>query len=443
MKSPGGLATALSSSGALGRQVWIGSSGVLPETSEERQILQSALSSERAIDVALDPEEAARFYDFSNGILWPLFHYLPGQLPLRVEGWSDYHSVNAKFADVIAEHYEDGDLVWVHDYQLMLVPRLLREQLPNATIGFFLHIPFPGAEIFSILPHRSEILRGLLGADLIGFHTNRYRQHFEVSVRRIAKLETKGGHLDYDGRLIDLGVFPVGINARRYQEEAQSRHVRAEMGRVRAAGHKLIVGVDRLDYTKGVPRRLLAIEALLDKHPEWHGRVRFVQVAVPSRDTVRAYRRFRQEVNSLVGSINGKFGTPYWTPVHYVHRSVAETQLLALYRAADVMLVTPIRDGMNLVAKEFVATRSDEDGVLILSEFAGAAAELHDAVIVNPFDVEETARQIDVALRLEKPERQRRMRKLRETVFRNDVDRWVGGFLERLIQLSRHGIAPN
>lgn len=432
-RSAGGLATALSSNCLVSSSLWIGWPGLSDLNPDEWERVQSCCSEIGAIPVDLTADEIEGYYDgFSNGAIWPLFHYLPGQLPLHVEGWAQYVRVNRKFADTVAANYAPGDEIWVHDYHLMLLPALLRERLPHARIGFFLHIPFPGSETFSVLPHREEILDGLLGADLVGFHTTRYTQHFETALKRLRGLDTRCGIVAHGGRQFRIGVFPVSVNAAQFETRAQADGVATEARQLRANGGKLLLGVDRLDYTKGIPRRLLAFSQLLEHKPEWRERVRLIQVAVPSRDSVGAYRRFRQEVNTFVGSINGRFGTPHWTPVQYIHRSVSNMQLLALYRATDVMLVTPIRDGMNLVAKEFVATRSDEDGVLILSEFAGAAAELTDALIVNPFDIEATARQIDTALRISAPERRNRMRKLRQVVFDYDVDRWTREFIAAL-----------
>jgi trehalose 6-phosphate synthase/phosphatase len=437
-RSSGGLATAIASSEAIAASIWIGwPGGTRGLNPKDMATVRQRLADEHAVPVDLTDREVEGFYErFSNGAVWPLFHYMPSQLPLRVEGWDEYYRVNQKFAQAVVEHYQPGSHVWVHDYQLMLVPNFVREQLPDARIGFFLHIPFPGAEIFAVLPHREDILQGLLGADLIGFHTARYRQHFETALLRLLGRNTRNGMVKVGNREVRIGVFPISVNASQFEQRAASPEVMEEVELLRSDGCKLLVGVDRLDYTKGIPRRLLSFEYLLETVPEWRGKVRLVQVAVPSREHVGAYRRFRSEVNNLVGSINGRFGTPHWTPVHYLFRSVPETQLLALYRAADVMLVTPIRDGMNLVAKEFVATRSDNDGVLLLSEFAGAAAELTHAVIVNPFDVEATARQIDMALRMRKTERTSRMRSLRETVFHYDVDRWMREFITSLRELG-------
>jgi len=287
----------------------------------------------------------------------------------------------------VASHYQPGDLIWVHDYQLLLLPQLLRRRLPDARIGFFLHIPFPAEELFRTLPERDEVLEGLLGADLVGFHTPAYLRHFAASLTLLG-LTVDIDRVQLSNREVRLGVFPMGIDADSFGSMAQSPDIEEEVRAIKGNGNqRLLVGVDRLDYTKGIPRRLLAYERMLELHPELRERVRLMQVAVPSRTNVEAYQEYRSVVDGLVGRINGVFGTPHWVPVHYIYRGISESELVALYRAADVMVVTPLRDGMNLVAKEFVASRTDEDGVLVLSEFAGASWELPEAIQVNPYDV--------------------------------------------------------
>ena len=377
----------------------------------------------------------AHYYQtMSNGVIWPLFHYLPEQIPLHVRHWDAYETVNERFADAVASHYSPGDRIWVHDYQLMRLPALLRERIPDARIGFFLHIPFPVAELFAALPAREAVLRGLLGADLVGFHTAGYARHFADAAARILGARVTGSSVALDGRVSRTGVFPMGVDAKALAERAATCEVDREIERLVAGGDDvdLFVGIDRLDYTKGIPRRLLAFERLLADHPELHERVRLIQVAVPSRTAVPAYRKFRQQVDAIVGRINGEFGTARWVPVHYLYRGLPEPQVLALYRAARVMLVTPVRDGMNLVAKEFVATRVDEDGVLVLSEFVGAADELTEAVSVNPHDVEGAAAAYHRALVMPPEERRARMRALRAHVLEYDVHVWATSFLAAL-----------
>ncbi|HLK10017.1 MAG TPA: bifunctional alpha,alpha-trehalose-phosphate synthase (UDP-forming)/trehalose-phosphatase [Candidatus Binatia bacterium] len=439
-RSTGGVATGLRSLHERSGGLWIGWPGRADVEPPARAALERRLAELRTVPVWLDPGEARRFYEgFANGVLWPLFHYLLDPMPLHVQGWDAYERVNARFADAVAAHHRPGDLVWVHDYQLMLVPRLVRERLPQARIGYFLHVPFPASEVFRILPARDRLLEGVLGADLIGFHTAAYMRHFASSLLRVLGLATDVDRVEIEGRTVRLGVFPMGIDPARFAALAEDARVAAEVRALRAPGDAaLLVGIDRLDYTKGIPRRLLAFEVLLRDHPNLRGRVRLVQVAVPSRTNVGAYQDFRRQVDEMVGRLNGAFGTPRWVPVHYVYRGISERELVALYRAADVMLVTPVRDGMNLVAKEFVAARTDGDGVLVLSEFAGAAAELAEAVLVNPYDVDATADALRRALGLSEDERRARVQALRKRVVRYDVHHWARSFLEALEDASAH-----
>ena len=434
-KSSGGLATGLLRPHEQSGGLWIGWSGASDHLTEQQQAqLDQQLTSMRLVGVPLTDDQVTRYYEgFSNGVLWPLFHYLVDQMPLQVRDWEPYVEVNELFAAKVAEHYQPGDLIWVHDYQLLLLPELLRKRLPDARIGFFLHIPFPSEELFRTLPERERLLRGMLGADLIGFHTPAYLRHFAASLTQLLGLTVDIDRVTLSDREVRLGVFPMGIDAQSFAQLARDPEVQAEAENLR--GHdevKLLVGVDRLDYTKGIPRRLLAYERMLETHPDLRERVRLIQVAVPSRTGVEAYQEFRSLVEGLVGRINGNFGTPRWVPVHYIYRAMSERELVALYRAADVMLVTPLRDGMNLVAKEFVASRIDEDGVLVLSEFAGASWELAEAIQVNPYDVEATAESYYRALGMTPEERRARLAPLRTRVETYDVHHWAKTFLEQL-----------
>ena len=446
--SAGGLASGLRGPHERSGGLWIGWPG-MPADGDGKPKRRAArapgseiarqLEERRLAPVELTAEEVAVYYGrISNAVLWPLCHDRLDQLPLRVTGWDVYERVNARFADAVAAVHQPGDLVWVHDYQLMRVPALLRERLgPSARIGYFHHIPFPNPEVFLTLPARRWLVEGLMGADVVGFHTRRYRGHFTAALRRLFNVEMAPDEsVPWGGpgapRRVRLGIHPISVDVAHFATRADTQAVSDEAARLKVDGTRLLVGIDRLDYSKGIPRRLLALERLLVEHPGWCERVRLVQVAVPSRDTVDAYKRFRREVDAMVGRINGAFGTPTWTPVHYLYRSVPESLLLALYRAADVMLVTPVRDGMNLVAKEFVASRTDDDGVLMLSEFAGAAAELGDAVQVNPYDVDGTAAALHDALIMPREERRSRMRALRAQVTAHDVHRWAEGFLRSL-----------
>ena len=434
-RSVGGLATGLRGPHERSNGLWIGWPGTSgTPTADASADIDRQLAELRTVPLALDEQEVSVFYErISNGVLWPICHDRVDQLPLSVNGWDVYESANARYADAVAQQYQPGDTVWVHDYHLMRVPALLRERVPGARIGFFLHIPFPNPEIFFTLPTRQWLVEGLLGADLIGFHTRRYHGHFRAALRRLFALEAdRSDTVMWKKRPVRLGVFPMSVDAQDFSRRAAADEVLAKKAEYTKPHERLLIGIDRLDYSKGIPRRLLSIERLLQLHPEWREKVRLIQVAVPSRDGVGAYRRFKNEVEQAVGRINGEFATPNWQPIQYIHRSVSSTTLLALYRAADVMLVTPVRDGMNLVAKEFPAARVDEDGVLILSEFAGAAEELRDAVIVNPYDIDGTAESIHRALTMEPQERQARMQGMRAVVMSHDVHRWADSFLGAL-----------
>jgi trehalose 6-phosphate synthase/phosphatase len=435
-RSGGGLATGLRGPHERSGGNWIGWPGdVTGLDAAQLEGLKGKLRELRCTPVVLSAEEVSGYYDgFSNAVLWPLFHYLLDRIPPTSQEWDQYRAVNTKFADAVASAWQPGDLVWVHDYQLVLVPHMVRQRIPRARIGFFLHIPFPSSEVLRILPWREKVLEGILGADLVGFHTYTYRSHFSSSVLRILGIPTRADRIFVDGRDIRLGVFPIGVDASAFgrlaQDEAVMRDV--ETLRAEARGQRLLLGIDRLDYTKGIPRRLLAFERLLEREPRWRGHVRLLQIAVPSRDSVPSYQEFRRQVDEMVGRINGVFSTVEWIPIHYVHRSLSEAQVVALYRAADVMLVTPLRDGMNLVAKEFVTCRTDEDGVLVLSELAGAAAEMGEALQVNPYDIESMAHAFEEALTMPEEERRLRMRALRQRIAARDVHHWAQSFVDAL-----------
>jgi trehalose 6-phosphate synthase/phosphatase len=434
--SSGGLATGLVGPHDRARGLWFGWPGT---TDLENRLYGDDLDREfearRIVPVALDPSEVRDFYDrISSATLWPIFHDRLDRIPLGPAPWEVYERVNARFADAIAARYQLGDVIWIHDFHLLRLPGMLRERLPNARIGFFLHIPFPAADVFETLPVRRELLAGMLGADVIGFHTDRYVENFTSAVRRvIGPCDDRNG-FRFNGRLVRVGAFPMGVDATSFEALARTPAVESVVRALGTTSEQLMVGVDRLDYSKGIPRRLLALERLLIDHPELRGQLRLVQVAVPSRRRVLAYRRFRREVDELVGRINGSFATPTWTPIHYIYSSIPPETLVALYRVAKVMLVTPVRDGMNLVAKEFVASRFDGDGVLILSEFAGAAQELTSAVRVNPYDIRALAGAMYTALTMDSTERRTRMQRLRDRVRTHDVHAWTSEFLGALAQ---------
>lgn len=436
--SSGGLATGLRGPHERSNGLWLGWPGDVSKLKPEQLAsVESELANLKTVPIHLSASEVARYYEgFSNGVLWPLFHYLLHRVPIDGHDWDTYRRVNERFADVVAAQYREGDLVWIHDYQLTLVPALLRKRVPRAKIGFFLHIPFPATDVFRILPWREEIIRGILGADLVGFHTYEYLRHFAKSIVRTTGAGISFDQVHYEGRTVQLGVFPMGIDVDAYEKLVSDQDVLEQVRgmRAQASGQRILLGVDRLDYTKGIQRRLLAMERLLEREPQLRGKVRLVQIAVPSREKVDAYASFRRQVDETVGRINGTFGSVGQVPIHYLYRSFSQRQVAALYRAADVMLVTPLRDGMNLVAKEFVAAQDPEDpGVLVLSRFAGAVGQMPDALLVNPNSPEDVADALKRALTMDRAERVRRWTALFETVQREDVSWWRDAFVRKLM----------
>ena len=446
VRSTGGLATGLERAKGERESLWIGWPGIPAERiGAHRDVVDERLSREKLRAVHLNEHRENGFYgSVSNGVIWPVLHGQLDRLPIEVKRWDDYVAVNKQFAEAAVAAWREGDLLWVHDYQLMLVPAMIRTLLPNARIGFFLHVPFPGPDDFGVLPERDALLRGILGADVIGVHTHGYQRNMMSALRSYLGLRPGIDEVNHEGRTVMLGVFPMGVDSGRFARIAARSSVRALAHQLRRDGPEFtLLGIDRLDYTKGIPRRLVAFERLLERHPEWRERVRFLQVAVPSRTQVAAYARYREQVDGLVGRINGAFGTPSWTPVQYMYRSISQEELVSYYRVADVMLVTPIRDGMNLVAKEFIASRDDGDGVLVLSEFTGAADELSGALRVNPYDIERTAEALHRALTMSESERRERMRDLRNRVMSSTVQEWRKNFLDALEQSGKTKIVQS
>ena len=433
--SAGGLATGMRGLNKQARTSWVGWPGGNPSSDEQRIVLEQKLAEHSATPVYLSVQEAERFYEgVSNSVIWPLFHYLVDRLPLFVQDFEEYRAVNERFADVVCTQASEEDLIWIHDYHLLLLPGILRQRLPRARIGFFLHIPFPSSEIFRLLPHREELLSGMLGADLIGFHTFSYARHFSSALLGTLGIEPELDRVDVDGRNVAIGAFPMGIDVATFEQLAAGADFPERVAALRRAQNveRLILGVDRLDYTKGIPRKLLAVERLLERSPQYRGKVRLLQIAVPSRENVAEYKSLRADVEGLVGRINGSSGSLHDAPIHYLYQPIAQAELVASYRAAEVMLVTPLRDGMNLVAKEYVASRIDGDGVLVLSELAGAASELGEALLVNPYDVESLALALDRALTMPEAERRERMGALREKVRARPVELWARQFVTAL-----------
>jgi len=440
--SSGGLASAvnplLKSRGGL----WIGWPGHAPRSADQgREDLLRRWSEHGYAAVDLPSELARRFYEgYANQTLWPLFHNFATSFASDPEGWAAYVAANRRFRDAVLEHLGPGDTVWVHDYHLMLLPRLIRDVAPEAKVGFFLHVPFPASETFRIVPHRDEILRGLLGADLVAFQTHLDLQHFRSSLLRLVGLPSSVDRVTAQGSSTRLEALPIGIAPEEFAgliENDPATQRAFEQLRRRYRGRRILLGVDRLDYTKGIPQRLRAYRKLLERAPHLRGQVVLVQVAVPSRERIPEYDRLRNAVNSLVGELNGEFGSPEWTPVVYIRRGIPRSELVALYAAAEVGWVTPLRDGMNLVAKEYVACQRRGEGVLLLSEFAGAAAEMGEAFLVNPYDEERVAAVLERILSLPAEERRERMGMLYRRVLRNTVFRWSDRFLSLLEEAAR------
>jgi len=378
-----------------------------------------------------EDEVSAYYHGFSNSALWPMSHYSLERVHYRAEEWAAYRRINERFAEAAAAHYREGDVFWVQDYQLALVPGLLRERFPQARIGFFWHIPWPAQDVFRTLPWDEEILRGILGADLIGMHTGPYVRHFQDACQRTLDAEITPGTVTVDGRTVRVEARPIGIDVDTFEEIARRPETVLAAGRLREnLRTMMLLAIDRLDYTKGIPERLEAFAAFLERHPEQRGRVTLVQVAVPSREAVDAYAQLRSQVEGLVGRINGQFGADGWTPVHYNYRGLNREELVAHYRAADAMLVTPLRDGLNLVAKEFAAC--SEDGVLLLSRFAGAAGEMPGAIPVNPYDVDGLSGSLVRALSMPLAEKKARLQTLKAGLRASDLRAWTADFLRDL-----------
>ncbi|MFN0091030.1 MAG: trehalose-6-phosphate synthase [Acidimicrobiales bacterium] len=436
--SPGGLVSAVEPVMAGEGGVWIGWTGASGEPpahfappSDDDTLARSALQA-----VALSEQEKQLYYDgFCNGTIWPLYHDAIERPEFHREWWQTYVAVNRRFAGRAADAAGPGATVWVHDYQLQLVPRFLRELRPDVRIGFFLHIPFPPQELFMRLPWRREVIEGLLGADLVGFQVPVGAQNFIQLANRLAGAVGEGEELHWRDRTVRVGAFPVSIDRERFERLADRPEVRQRTLSLRrrlGSPRTVLLGVDRLDYTKGIDIRLRAFSELLSERSLHASDSVLVQVAVPSREEVGGYAQVRERVERMVGEINGNYGQVGLPAVHYLHRDLPQRELVALYRAADVMLVTPFRDGLNLVAKEYVATRLDDTGVLVLSEFAGAARELSQALLVNPYDLDGMKEAIRRSVTMPADEAARRMQALRRQVAEHDVHAWARSFLAAL-----------
>lgn len=417
-------------------KIWIGSVDAPQEDwlmAEEQNTVQSDFG---IVPIFLDNVIYDGYYNgFANSTLWPLFHYFPSLVEYNNEYYQSYKKANELFAEKIIETYQSGDVIWIHDYQLMLVPQIVREALPHATIGFFLHIPFPSYELIRIMPTawKKEILRGVLGADLIGFHTHDYVQHFIQSVKMILQVENSFNTIQYNNRIIKADLFPIGIDYKKFREAITDDVVVKICAGLEKKFYdqKIIFSVDRLDYTKGLIYRLKGFEEFLDSYPEWKEQVVFILNVVPSRDVIQTYAQRRREIEEKVSAINGRHSTLHWQPVIYRYNHLAFDEMCALYQTADVALITPLRDGMNLVAKEYIASCLDK-GVLILSELTGAASELNEAIQVNPSDSGEVADAIFIALNMPLVEQRSRLSYMQRRLAEYDVVKWINDFLDVL-----------
>jgi trehalose 6-phosphate synthase len=438
--SAGGLASALDSIWRHQHGMWIGWAGAV-EPDVAAPLLQKAAKgrSYNFRPVPLSPQEVSKFYTgFANEIVWPLFHDMPSRCNFDPEYWEVYQRVNRKFAHTAAESATPKDLIWAHDYHLMLMGRYLREVGCTTRTGFFLHIPFPAPDIFEKLPWRKTILRALLSYHLLGFQTDRDRCNFLSCLERILPDAVPERHgvrnlIVFENRKTCIGTFPISIAFDEFANHAASRTVEAETMQLRRelSNNFIVLGVDRMDYTKGIPERLKAFRILLRRYPELRRRVTLLQVVVPSREDIREYKELRREVELLVSQINGEFTEAGWVPIHYMHRNLSRKNLLSYYRAADIALITSLKDGMNLVAKEFCAAQIDEQGVVVISEFAGAAAELrHGALVVNPNDLAGIAEAIHHACVMPVEEKRSRMQILRDIVRNYNVQGWAESFLQ-------------
>ncbi|MBT1702606.1 bifunctional alpha,alpha-trehalose-phosphate synthase (UDP-forming)/trehalose-phosphatase [Chryseosolibacter indicus] len=447
-ESDGGLVSALKSyfetsgpQGTFNSKWWIGSAD-FPEKRWKKYIAQEQTSSFSVEPLFIEKKTYNKFYNgFCNATLWPLFHYFPSFVEFDEETFKSYEEVNRHFADKLLTILQPGDTLWIHDYQLMLLPGMIREQRPDATIGYFLHIPFPSFEVFRMLhrPWKEKIINGLLGADLIGFHTHEYVQHFLKSVQMVTGYDYQFRTVFLKDRIVKADLFPLGIDFDKFHNATRSTEVTTLRNSIRSnfEDKKIIFSVDRLDYTKGITHRLSGFERFLELHPEWRERVVFVLVVVPSRQIISKYNERKKLIEEHIGRVNGKYSTLKWQPIIYRYNHLSFDELSALYQVADVGLITPLRDGMNLVAKEYVASQTTQ-GVLILSELAGAANEMGEALQVNPMDREEVSHAIHTALIMDASEQQQKIEVLHKRLREYNVIHWVNDFLKQLEETKEH-----
>lgn len=454
-KTPGGLVSALDPVLRQRNGLWICWEGAPKKVAEFDDV--SVLDDDIDWDdidfpyalqtVALTEKEINHYYyGYANTRIWPLFHYFISRCNFFDErDWPNYLSANQKFADTVVASTTDEDWVWVQDYQLMLVPDMVRSQAPNRKLGFFLHIPFPALEVFKILPRRDVILKGMLGSDLIGFHVEEYVQHFLETVEKLlpagtVKVDRERGEIRYEGRTIQVKAFPISIDFTQIEDMVSSAVIQEEARKLREqfAVDWLGLSIDRLDYTKGILENLESVQFFFEKYPEFKKRFSFIQIAAPTRTEVPSYQQMKEQIDQAVGRINGALSQDNWVPIHYYYRSFPLDEVLPYFMIANVAMVTPLRDGMNLVAKEYCAAKIDHDGVLMLSEFTGAASELKQAMLINPFFIEHVADTLYQALNTPEASRKQTMVALRESIRENDIHHWVQAFMEAFEHAVSH-----
>jgi trehalose 6-phosphate synthase/phosphatase len=437
--SEGGLATGLGSIYRQGYNIWIGWPGI--DVIEEAQPqIRDQLAGLNLMPVYLTQEEINNYYEgFSNEVLWPVFHYMSVYARYEQVYWDFYYQVNCKFRDIVLQVAEPGDVIWIHDYQLLLLPGMIRAEIPDVAIGYFQHIPFPSFELFRLIPWRCELLEGMLGADLLGFHTFDDSHHFLNAVTRLLPVNATANVVMVNDRAVIAETFPMGIDNEKFEQLSEDPEVLRQMESLKENFQhtRMVLSIDRLDYSKGIIQRLQAFELFLQLYPEYVEKVILYMIVVPSRDTVPQYKELKEAIDMLAGGINARFRTINWHPINYFYRSFPVEVLAALYNFAEVGLVTPMRDGMNLVSKEYVASRKNNDGVLILSEMAGASRELIDALIVNPNNIGAIARALHQGLNMPEREQQRRMKQMRQVVAKFNISHWVKLFMDRLQEVKQ------
>ena len=441
--SEGGLATGLGSLETDAEKIWIGWPGIYTDDEDEKTEITQLLNELGFYPVFLTTDQIEKYYEgYSNSTIWPLCHYFFSYIEYKADYWEAYQQVNKLFCEAAIPLIEDEDIIWVQDYQLMLLPAMIREKKQKVSIGYFHHIPFPSYELFRVLPEREIVLNGLLGADLIGFHTHDYMRHFISAIYRVLQLESQLDEIQLSDRVVHVDTFPMGINYDHYHNTALEPGVKEKVKELRKnmGEDSIILSVDRLDYSKGILHRLIGFSQFLENHPEYLGKVSLVMIVVPSRDQVEKYADLKVKIDEMIGNLNGKYSDLGWTPVHYFYRSFEFEELIAMYHTADIALVSPLRDGMNLVAKEYIATKQDNPGVLILSEMAGAAIELPEAIIINPNDTAQIESAIYDALTMDKDDKLRRLKKMQKRISTQTVKKWASDFVEELQSIKGQNV---